>query len=237
MVVSDFCLRPARLCFATPSGVFGGGNRARGPAHLGSSRFALVIASSAPKGAGGIAVGPYELFAGMIEFGLSRRLSRIVTVTDLHMERILRRAGWPLERIGEPHTICITRALAGYLKVSKRYCTWCGETVALAVRCYERRCFAASHDLSTRLDGQGSAVVPTSFATETDPPHWWDERSYDYTAQLTLRGWAWELLRRNPAFQRDLLAALRQANNLSRGASVAVIASAGDLSRWGVLFR
>ncbi|OWK19814.1 conjugal transfer protein TraI [Mesorhizobium amorphae CCBAU 01583] len=83
-----------------------------------SSRFALDIASSAPKGAGGIAIATYELFAGMIELGLSRQLSNIVTVTDLRMERILRRAGWPLNRIGEPQTIGVTRALAGYLEVS-----------------------------------------------------------------------------------------------------------------------
>ncbi|MER9883764.1 acyl-homoserine-lactone synthase [Mesorhizobium sp. M0118] len=83
-----------------------------------SSRFALDIASSAPKGAGGIAIATYELFAGMIELGLSRQLSHIVTVTDLRMERILRRAGWPLSRIGEPQTIGVTRALAGYLEVS-----------------------------------------------------------------------------------------------------------------------
>ncbi|RWN55698.1 MAG: conjugal transfer protein TraI, partial [Mesorhizobium sp.] len=83
-----------------------------------SSRFALDIASSAPKGAGGIAIATYELFAGMIELGLSRQLSHIVTVTDLRMERILRRAGWPLERIGKPQTVGVTRALAGYLEVS-----------------------------------------------------------------------------------------------------------------------
>ncbi|WP_245261463.1 acyl-homoserine-lactone synthase [Mesorhizobium sp. L103C131B0] len=40
----------------------------------------------------------------MIEFGLSRCLSQIVTVTDLRMERILRRAGWPLVRVGDPYT-------------------------------------------------------------------------------------------------------------------------------------
>jgi acyl homoserine lactone synthase len=85
-----------------------------------SSRFALDIAASAPKGAGGIAIATYELFAGMIELGLSRQLSHIVTVTDLRMERILRRAGWPLDRIGEPHTIGVTRALAGYLEVSEK---------------------------------------------------------------------------------------------------------------------
>ncbi|TPI13040.1 conjugal transfer protein TraI [Mesorhizobium sp. B4-1-3] len=82
-----------------------------------SSRFALDLPSSAPKQAG-IAVGTYELFAGMIEFGLSRDLSRIVTVTDLRIERILRRAGWPLERLSDPQTIGSTRAVAGYLRVS-----------------------------------------------------------------------------------------------------------------------
>jgi acyl homoserine lactone synthase len=83
-----------------------------------SSRFALDLSPTAPKGAVGIAAGTYELFAGMIEFGMSRCLRHIVTVTDLRMERILRRAGWPLERIGEAHTIGNTRAVAGYLDIS-----------------------------------------------------------------------------------------------------------------------
>ncbi|WP_421950825.1 acyl-homoserine-lactone synthase [Pelagibacterium sp.] len=83
-----------------------------------SSRFALDLPPSAPKGTKGLAVGTYELFAGIIEFGLSFNLRRIVTVTDLRMERILRRAGWPLVRIGEAHTISNTRAVAGYLDVS-----------------------------------------------------------------------------------------------------------------------
>lgn len=82
-----------------------------------SSRFALDVPSSAPKEAG-IAVGTYELFAGMIEFGLSRGLISIVTVTDLRIERILRRAGWPLARLSDPRTIGNTRAVAGYLDVS-----------------------------------------------------------------------------------------------------------------------
>lgn len=113
---------------------------------MGSSRFAIDIASSAPKGAGGIAIATYELFAGMIKLGLSRQLSHIVAVTDLRMERILRRAGWPLERIGEPHTIGVTRALAGFWMCRKRCSRWCGKTVALAVRCCGRRCFAGWHD-------------------------------------------------------------------------------------------
>lgn len=83
-----------------------------------SSRFALDPSSSSLKGAGRLALGTYELFAGMIEFGLSRGLHKIVTVTDLRMERILRRAGWPLERIAEPRMIGTTRAVAGFLHVS-----------------------------------------------------------------------------------------------------------------------
>ena len=83
-----------------------------------SSRFALDVAADAPKAAHGLAAATYELFAGMIEFGLSRQLTEIVTVTDARMERILRRAGWPLQRIGKPRPLGSTVAVAGYLEVS-----------------------------------------------------------------------------------------------------------------------
>ena len=83
-----------------------------------SSRFALDVSADAPKGDHGLAVATYELFAGMIEFGLSRQLTEIVTVTDARMERILRRAGWPLRRIGKPRPLGSTVAVAGYLEVS-----------------------------------------------------------------------------------------------------------------------
>lgn len=92
-----------------------------------SSRFALDIAADAPKAAHGLAAATYELFAGMIEFGLSRRLTEIVTVTDARMERILRRAGWPLRRLGKPRPLGSTLAVGGYLEVSTdalaRVCT------------------------------------------------------------------------------------------------------------------
>jgi acyl homoserine lactone synthase len=83
-----------------------------------SSRFALDVGTDAPKAAHGLASATYELFAGMIEFGLSRKLTDIVTVTDARMERILRRAGWPLRRIGDPQALGNTLAVAGYLDVS-----------------------------------------------------------------------------------------------------------------------
>ena len=90
------------------------------PAIWESSRFALDLPPDTPKATHGLATATYELFAGMIEFGLSRQLTEIVTVTDARMERILRRAGWPLRRIGKPRPLGSTVAVAGYLEVSSR---------------------------------------------------------------------------------------------------------------------
>lgn len=84
-----------------------------------SSRFALDVAETAPRGDGGMAVETYELFAGLVEFGLAMRLREIVTVTDTRVERILRRAAWPLARIGPPLAIGSTQAVAGFLEVSR----------------------------------------------------------------------------------------------------------------------
>jgi N-acyl-L-homoserine lactone synthetase len=88
------------------------------PAIWESSRFALDPHHDSPKATHGLATATYELFAGMIEFGLSRHLSEIVTVTDARMERILRRADWPLRRIGQPRAVGSTLAVAGYLEIS-----------------------------------------------------------------------------------------------------------------------
>lgn len=83
-----------------------------------SSRFALDADSNSRGAVHGLTEATYELFAGMIEFGLSRQLTDIVTVTDVRMERILRRAEWPLRRLGSPRQFGNTRAVAGYLEVS-----------------------------------------------------------------------------------------------------------------------
>lgn len=83
----------------------------------------MDVAADAPKGNHGITRAAYELFAGMVEFGLSQRLTDIVTVTDVRIERILRRAGWPLRRISSPATIGNTVAVAGYLAISNEVLT------------------------------------------------------------------------------------------------------------------
>ena len=83
-----------------------------------SSRFSLDLELDAPKAACGLASATFELFAGVIEFGLWRRATEIVTVTDARMERILRRAAWPLRRIGPPRALGTTLAVAGFLEIS-----------------------------------------------------------------------------------------------------------------------
>jgi len=89
------------------------------PAVWESSRFALDRERGDSSRSRGLAHATYELFAGMIEFALPRRLTGIVTVTDLRMERILRRAGWPLQRLGRPKPVGGVLALAGRLEVSR----------------------------------------------------------------------------------------------------------------------
>ena len=84
-----------------------------------SSRFGVDLCTREAKTAGSIARATYELFAGMIEFGLMRQLTDIVTVTDARMERILCRARWPLRRLGSPRPIGKTIAVAGFLEVSR----------------------------------------------------------------------------------------------------------------------
>lgn len=84
-----------------------------------SSRFSLDTTST-DKSQVGLTRATHELFAGMIEFGLMWGLTHIVTVTDLRVERILRRSGWPLERLGVAQRIGDVTAVAGFLETSSR---------------------------------------------------------------------------------------------------------------------
>jgi acyl homoserine lactone synthase len=83
------------------------------------SRFAVDLNEASPAGTGGISIATYELMAGMVEFGLSEGMKEIVTVTDVRLERISRRAQCPLRRIGPSVSIGDTLAVAGYLDVSR----------------------------------------------------------------------------------------------------------------------
>jgi len=81
-----------------------------------ASRFAVSRNSTAAEP--GISQTTYDLLTGVLKFGLSNGISMIACVVDVRMERILRRAGWQLERLGPAHRIGNTIAMAGQLEVS-----------------------------------------------------------------------------------------------------------------------
>jgi N-acyl-L-homoserine lactone synthetase len=87
---------------------------------LESSRFCVDTQRASAVAANGLNIATFALFAAMIEFSRAVAADAIVTVTDTRMERILRRAGWPLDRIGPPQQIGQTMALAGYLPASEQ---------------------------------------------------------------------------------------------------------------------
>jgi len=84
-----------------------------------SSRFCVDTKSVAATAENGLRKATFLLFAAMIEWGQQRNLQAIATVTDLRMERILRRAGWQLHRLGTPRQIGTTNAVAGLLPITE----------------------------------------------------------------------------------------------------------------------
>lgn len=85
------------------------------PGMVESSRFCVNTAIEEGRGGGAIHEATLSLFAGIIEWSLANGYSEIVTATDLRFERILRRVGWPMRRLGEPRRIGNTTAIAGAL--------------------------------------------------------------------------------------------------------------------------
>jgi acyl homoserine lactone synthase len=82
---------------------------------LESSRFCVDTTLASEAAANGLNRATFVLFAAMIESLRLLDADSIVTVTDTRMERILRRAGWPLERLAPPQRMGETMALAGFL--------------------------------------------------------------------------------------------------------------------------
>lgn len=86
---------------------------------LESSRFCVDTNLADQLAENGLNRATFLLFAAMIEGLALLDADRIVTVTDIRMERILRRAGWELERLAPPQRIGQTMALAGFLHGSR----------------------------------------------------------------------------------------------------------------------
>ena len=83
-----------------------------------SSRFCVDTTQQSAVGARGLHHATMGLFAGILEWSLDNGCTEIVTVTDLRIERIFGRAGLPFVRLGAPHTVGNTTAIAGTIPVT-----------------------------------------------------------------------------------------------------------------------
>jgi N-acyl-L-homoserine lactone synthetase len=83
-----------------------------------ASRFAVSGKGNSIAAESGLSQTTYELLIGVVKFALSNGITMIACVVDVRMERILRRAGWQLERLGHARRIGNTIAMAGQLEVS-----------------------------------------------------------------------------------------------------------------------
>lgn len=84
-----------------------------------SSRFCVDTSLIAQRDSAQLHLATLTLFAGIIEWSMANGYSEIVTATDLRFERILKRAGWPMERLGRPTAIGNTIAIAGSLPADR----------------------------------------------------------------------------------------------------------------------
>jgi acyl homoserine lactone synthase len=88
-------------------------------AMIASSRFCVDTALEAGRAGGLLHEVTLTMFAAIIEWSMAQGYSEIVTGTDARFERILKRAGWPMRRIGEPRRLGNTLAVAGLLPADR----------------------------------------------------------------------------------------------------------------------
>jgi len=82
-----------------------------------ASRFG--VARRAERSADGLACATYELLIGVLGLAIANDVDAILCVVDARMERVLRRAGWPMRRLCDARPIGGTITLAGRLEVSE----------------------------------------------------------------------------------------------------------------------
>lgn len=108
---------PTMLIRAFPQLLFNG----KLDAHAGmieSSRFCVDTAIDGGRREGVLHEATLTMLAAIIEWSMITGYCEIVTATDLRFERILKRAGWPMKRLGRPMRIGNTIAVAGSLSAS-----------------------------------------------------------------------------------------------------------------------
>lgn len=84
------------------------------PAMIESSRFCVDTTVEEGRGQA-LHEATLSMFAGIVEWSILNGYAEIATATDVRFERILSRAGWPMQRLGDPLMINETRSIAGIL--------------------------------------------------------------------------------------------------------------------------
>lgn len=67
-----------------------------------ASRLCIDVERAPTVGPRGVRHATSVLLAGVVEWGLTHGITRVVGVLDRAMERVLSRAGWPAQRLAEP---------------------------------------------------------------------------------------------------------------------------------------
>jgi hypothetical protein len=95
----------------------------------------------------------------------------------------------------------------------------------------------AGHEGRPKFQLIGKRAMRTTGASGAWP-NWQDEHAYVYCEQLTGLGWAWEFLRRNPLFLKDItLVSHRFESSRSRQKTITRLAApVVDLSSWCLIF-
>lgn len=80
-----------------------------------SSRFCVDTSFETGREGQALHYATWTMFAAIIEWSMENGYTELVTATDVRIERILRRAGWTMARIGEPKRLGNTNAVVGLL--------------------------------------------------------------------------------------------------------------------------
>ncbi|PZR53590.1 MAG: hypothetical protein DI537_55145 [Stutzerimonas stutzeri] len=78
-----------------------------------SSRFCVDTEAAGRQQQSGLHTATLAMFAGIVEWSILNGYSEILTATDVRLERILRRAGWPLNWTFR-HSRCRRRSASGW---------------------------------------------------------------------------------------------------------------------------
>jgi N-acyl-L-homoserine lactone synthetase len=109
----------------------------RSPIIWESTRFCVDTEWAQRRGTTGLAEVTGILLSALLEVGLYAGLSHILTVIDVRMERILRRAGCPIDRLAAPKRIGDVPSLAILMECSEETVATVQRTNNLAGNCIE----------------------------------------------------------------------------------------------------